>query len=135
MSRRASTTPPPLPPETRTVGQLVAETIRLYGRRFWRSLALGLPPAVLTIVAGGMERSAWLVLMATAGGLVLTASYVAATALAADVRLDVRRSLLAVAAGAVIWGVVGAFFAVPFAAVAYKAGSYLRTNARAAPLP
>ena len=24
--------PPPLPPETRTVGQLVAETIRLYGR-------------------------------------------------------------------------------------------------------
>ena len=30
--------PPPLPPETRTVGQLVAESIRLYGARFWPSL-------------------------------------------------------------------------------------------------
>ena len=38
--------PPPLPPEDRTVGQLVAETIRLYGRRFWASLPLGLPLAV-----------------------------------------------------------------------------------------
>jgi hypothetical protein len=38
--------PPPLPPAERTVGQLVAETIRLYGRRFWPSLALGLPLAV-----------------------------------------------------------------------------------------
>jgi hypothetical protein len=34
--------PPPLPPEDRTVGQLVAETIRAYGDRFWRALPLGL---------------------------------------------------------------------------------------------
>src|SRR5204862_314342 len=33
--------PPPLPHETRTVGQLVAETVRLYGERFWHVLALG----------------------------------------------------------------------------------------------
>src|SRR5581483_4053533 len=39
--------PPPLPPERRTVGQLVAETIRFYGRHFWRSLLLGLGPAVI----------------------------------------------------------------------------------------
>ena len=38
--------PPPLPPEKRTVGQLVAETIRLYGARFWWALPLGLPLAV-----------------------------------------------------------------------------------------
>ena len=38
--------PPPLPPETRTVGQLVAETIRAYGNSFWRLLPLGLPLAV-----------------------------------------------------------------------------------------
>ena len=37
--------PPPLPPEKRTVGQLVAETIRFYGDHFWRALALGLPVA------------------------------------------------------------------------------------------
>ena len=38
--------PTPLPPEKRTVGQLVAETIRLYGQHFWRGLPLGLPVAV-----------------------------------------------------------------------------------------
>jgi hypothetical protein len=45
--------PPPLPPETRTVGQLIAETIRLYGSRFWPSLALGLPLAVATQLSLG----------------------------------------------------------------------------------
>ena len=38
--------PPPLPPETRTVGQLVAETIRAYGNSFWHVLPLGLPLAI-----------------------------------------------------------------------------------------
>lgn len=38
--------PPPLPPDKRTVGQLVAETIRLYGQHFWRVLPLGLPLAI-----------------------------------------------------------------------------------------
>jgi hypothetical protein len=38
--------PPPLPPEQRTVGQLVAETIRAYGNDFWRVLPLGVPLAV-----------------------------------------------------------------------------------------
>ena len=38
--------PAPLPPEKRTVGQLVAETIRLYGDRFWRALPLGVPLAI-----------------------------------------------------------------------------------------
>jgi hypothetical protein len=38
--------PPPLPPEQRTVGQLVAETIRAYGADFWRVLPLGLPLAI-----------------------------------------------------------------------------------------
>ena len=33
--------PPPLPPETRTIGQVVAESVRLYQRRFWLSLSLG----------------------------------------------------------------------------------------------
>jgi hypothetical protein len=38
--------PPPLPPAERTVGQVVAETIRAYGDRFWRVLPLGIPVAV-----------------------------------------------------------------------------------------
>jgi hypothetical protein len=39
--------PPPLPPAERTVGQLVAETIRAYGASFWRLLPLGLPLAIV----------------------------------------------------------------------------------------
>jgi hypothetical protein len=38
--------PPPLPPDQRTVGQLIAETIRFYGHRFWAALPLGLALAV-----------------------------------------------------------------------------------------
>jgi hypothetical protein len=38
--------PPPLPPETRTVGQVIAETIRAYGAQFWLVLPLGLPLAI-----------------------------------------------------------------------------------------
>jgi hypothetical protein len=39
--------PQPLPPAERTVGQLVAETIRAYGANFWRALPLGIPIAVV----------------------------------------------------------------------------------------
>jgi hypothetical protein len=38
--------PAPRPPATRTVGQLVAESIRFYGSRFWAALPLGVPLAV-----------------------------------------------------------------------------------------
>jgi hypothetical protein len=38
--------PAPLPPEERTMGQLIAESIRAYGDRFWTLLPLGLPLAV-----------------------------------------------------------------------------------------
>lgn len=39
--------PAPLPPGERTVGQVVAETIRAYGADFWRVLPLGLPIAIV----------------------------------------------------------------------------------------
>jgi hypothetical protein len=38
--------PPPLPPRERTVGQLIAESIRFYGHHFWVVLPLGVPVAV-----------------------------------------------------------------------------------------
>ena len=93
-------------PADRTVGQLVAATIHLYGRHFWRSLALGIGPAVLTTIAGRLAYNDWLVMMMTAGVVVLSASYVGAVALAAESRLD-RRALLALAAGSL------AFLPVP----------------------
>ncbi len=39
--------PPPLPPDVRTVGQLIGETIRAYGNNFWRVIPLGLALAVV----------------------------------------------------------------------------------------
>ncbi len=79
MSR--SQLPPPLPPETRTVGQLVAEAVRLYGARFWPSLALGIGPALLGIAAAELDGAARTAVVLGAGPLVLASSYAGAVAL------------------------------------------------------
>lgn len=79
MSR--SQLPPPLPPETRTVGQLVAESIRLYGARFWPSLALGIGPALVGVAAAELDGVVRVVVVIGAGPLVLAASYAGAVAL------------------------------------------------------
>jgi hypothetical protein len=44
--------PPPLPPEERSVGQLVAETIRFYQHHFFQTLPLGLSVAALNQLTG-----------------------------------------------------------------------------------
>jgi hypothetical protein len=76
--------PEPLPPEERTVGQLVAESMRLYGRRFWPSLALGIPPSLLNLLARTVDDTILLVAVPLAGGVLLSVSYVGAVALAAQ---------------------------------------------------
>lgn len=47
--------PAALPPAERTVGQLIAESIRFYGARFWTVLVLGL--AFLAVDVAGIGRS------------------------------------------------------------------------------
>ena len=47
--------PPPLPPETRTVGQLVAETLKLYGDNLWTSLALGISLTLISQITAGRD--------------------------------------------------------------------------------
>ncbi len=73
--------PPPLPPETRTVGQLVAEALRLYGARFWPSLALGIGPALLGVAAAELDGGLRAGVVLGAGPLVLASSYAGAVAL------------------------------------------------------
>jgi hypothetical protein len=68
------------------VGQLVAEAVRFYGSRFWPSLALGIPPAILVVAVAPLDRIERLVVVVTAGALLVTASYVAACALVAGRR-------------------------------------------------
>ena len=61
--------PPPLPPETRPVGQLIAESMRLYGRRFWPSLALGLPIGIFGAVARACDGWTYAIFSVTVGAL------------------------------------------------------------------
>ncbi len=83
--------PPPLPPETRTVGQLVAETLKLYGRHVWLALALGLAPATIDLVATELSRIQTLIVVPIAGGILLTAAFVAASVVATESEPERRR--------------------------------------------
>ena len=84
------------------MGQLVAEAVRLYGRRFWPSLALGLGPALLTLLTQVLDRRTQILVTATVGGALLTGSYVGAAALAGNARPR-RRWWLALAAGILVF--------------------------------
>jgi hypothetical protein len=105
--------PAALPPAERTVGQLVAETIRFYGEHFWSCLALGVAPAALAVVGAHVPRSLAVVLSPTLFGALLSATFVGASVLVLD-RLPRRRRL--VEAWLVGWLV---FAPVPFLVLAF----------------
>ncbi|HET9115468.1 MAG TPA: hypothetical protein VFN33_05185 [Gaiellaceae bacterium] len=73
--------PAALPPAERTVGQLVAESIRFYGDRFKVALLLGLAPAVLAVLFANVSRRTSLVLAPTLSAALLSATYVGACVL------------------------------------------------------
>ena len=93
--------PPPLPPAERTVGQLLAEAMRLYGHRFWHALPLGLPLALLDQAVLGQEAAVRVVGFAV-GAPFLAASYAVASAIAARTALTLRAGVIAVATGAIV---------------------------------
>ena len=86
MTKAREPMPPPLPPETRTVGQLVAETINLYRHRFLPSLVLGLGPAAgvvgLTLIPGLWKLFFGLTVFA----LLMTVSYLGGVIVATEAR-------------------------------------------------
>ena len=65
--------PAALPPGTRTVGQLVAETIRAYGHHFWRALPLGIPLALSTQLSLGRSANVQTFVLFAFGPLVAAA--------------------------------------------------------------
>jgi hypothetical protein len=73
--------PAALPPGERTVGQLVAESIRLYGDNFTRALVIGIPPAGLAYLTVHVSTRVSFLLTITVYGALLSASYVVACAL------------------------------------------------------
>lgn len=99
---RTNELPPPLPPETRTVGQVVAEAIKLYQANVWRSLALGLGVTAINQVSAG-HRTAFQVLVLAAGAPLMAASYAAASAIVADVRPSRVDLVRAIVVGAIVF--------------------------------
>ncbi len=117
--------PEPLPPGSRTIGQLVAETIRFYGRHFFQTLPLGLSVAALTqltvpfghryvrpkghppsraavhdptsLLGGGIGTTILV------GALLLTMSYIVAIVLVTGARPDPRRLLIGYGAGVLVF--------------------------------
>ncbi len=75
--------PEALPPETRPVGQLVAETLRFYGRGFWHALPLGLSVAVADQFVREVSLEAK-ILALLACAPVVSVAYAAAAALVAE---------------------------------------------------
>ena len=100
--RKSEPLPPPLPPETRTVGQLVAETIKLYGRRFWPSLALGLAVTAINQVSAGRSTLVQVLVLAGAAPL-MAAAYTGASAIVADAKPDGATAARAVAVGSAVF--------------------------------
>ena len=92
----------PLPPAERTVGSLVAETIRLYGDRFWRALPLGIPLAGATQLGLGRAIDIQIVILCLSAP-VFSAAYVYAIRLALS--LSPPRSVLVRAwwVGMLVW--------------------------------
>jgi hypothetical protein len=73
--------PAALPPERRTVGQLVAESIQLYGRRFWPSLALGVPAAAIVALGSSLSGVTQAVAVLVVGSALSSAALVGAVAI------------------------------------------------------
>lgn len=94
--------PAALPPEIRTVGQLVGESIRLYGAHFWKALALGVPVVLVNAVAWTTSGETRL-LVAPLSALLMPISFVAASALATGVTLRGRSALAAYVTGVLVF--------------------------------
>ena len=111
--RAGAPRPAALPPAQRTVGQVVAESIRIYGEHFKPALLLGLAPAVLAVVAANVSRTVSFALAPTLSAVLVSASYVGACVLVLERRPPRNRLVLAWIVG---WLV---FIPVPFLAVAF----------------
>src|SRR3954468_1266590 len=96
---RTQPAPPALPPETRTVGQVVAETIRFYGHRFWPSVALGIAPALAGLGVAESPLEFRLPLALVVCSAVASLSYALATGLVAGERIPRQRLGVGAAGG------------------------------------
>jgi hypothetical protein len=105
--------PVALPPAERTIGQLVAESIRFYGEHFWACLVLGVPAAVIAVVFTNVSRHVQLLLAPTLSAALISATFAWACAVVLGASPSRRRLLAAWLIG---WLV---FAPVPFLVLAF----------------
>ena len=101
--------PAALPPERRTVGQLVAESIRLYGARFAWALPLGLVVAAVNQVSLGLGRDATTAVLVLSAPL-FSLAYAYAAALATRMRPSAASWIVAVGVGTLVFAPAALFF-------------------------
>jgi hypothetical protein len=102
MPSRVPSLPPPLPPEERPVGQLVAETIKLYGSNFWRALPLGLPLAFVTEVNLGRGIDVQVIVLCLCAPL-FSAAFVRGSEIALGISPPRKQLVSAWPVGTAIW--------------------------------
>jgi hypothetical protein len=95
--------PPALPPVARTVGQLVAETLKVYGANVWKAFLVGVPAASVNLVATELSRTAAITFVVTAGAVLLTVSYVLACSIVHGVPLRSGAAATAFLTGIVVF--------------------------------
>ena len=105
--------PAALPPAERTIGQLVAESIRFYGEHFWTCLVFGVPAAVIAVVFTNVSRHIQLLLAPTLSAALISATFAWACAVVLGASPPRRRLLAAWLTG---WLV---FAPVPFLVLAF----------------
>lgn len=105
--------PVALPPAERTIGQLVAESIRFYGDHFWDCLVLGVAAAAIAVVFKNVSREAQLILAPTLSGALISATFVRASMVVLGASPSWRRLLTAWLVG---WLV---FAPAPFLVIAF----------------
>ena len=81
----------------------MAETIRLYGERFWPSLALGLGPALLYAIVFPLPHLLQIPVVAGAGSVLMTCSYIGASLIASGRRPPRSALWNAFVVGFLVW--------------------------------
>jgi hypothetical protein len=92
--------PPPLPPESRTVGQVVAEAIKLYQDNIAAALALGLPVAIADQLIVDRSLGARIAVLVAASPA-FSLAYAAASAIRQGSRPPLATWLVAVVVGTI----------------------------------
>jgi hypothetical protein len=108
--------PAALPPAERTIGQLVAESVRFYGEHFWPCLWLGIAPALVTVTSANVPWWIAFILSPTVFAALVSVTYVYASVIVLGTRPSRRRLVVAWLAGWI------AFAPVPFLTLAIVPG-------------